>query len=62
VIGYGYDYDKCDGDGCGVRSNQFPFPHRPGCKYGTGDFARDLQIQLEAQDKAEAAYWRGPPW
>lgn len=26
-------YDVCDGDGCGVRSNQFPFPHIPGCKY-----------------------------
>jgi hypothetical protein len=29
-----FGYDVCDGDGCGERSNRFPFPHAPGCKYG----------------------------
>jgi hypothetical protein len=53
-------WDTCDGDGCGVKSNQYPFPHKPGCKYGTGDFEKDLRIQIEALRRAEEAYWRGP--
>lgn len=28
-----YGYDRCDGDGCGVLSNQHPFPHESWCKY-----------------------------
>lgn len=55
-----YGYDTCDGGGCGVTSNQFPFPHRPGCKYGTGDFMRDIQIQMETERKAAEAYYGGP--
>lgn len=30
-----FGYDVCDGDGCGARSNRYPFPHYPGCKYGS---------------------------
>ena len=33
--GMSFGYDVCDGDGCGVRSNRFPFPHARGCKYGS---------------------------
>ena len=31
-----HGYDTCDGDGCGVTSNLFPFPHTAACRYGTG--------------------------
>ena len=40
-----YGYDKCDGDGCKVVSDHVPFPHEPGCRYGTGDPSRDQMIR-----------------
>lgn len=48
-----FGYDVCDGDGCGVRSNLHPFPHRSGCKYGTGDPVRDMEIAWAVRDAAD---------
>lgn len=53
----GAGYDQCDA--CGVISNRFPFPHAPGCKYGTGDKARDSQIYWATAINEPAASERG---
>ncbi|MGW7617464.1 hypothetical protein ACWGLG_16660 [Streptomyces antimycoticus] len=49
-----FGYDVCDGDGCGVRSNKFPFPHAPGCKYGPGQADNE---PTELPDEARRQRW-----
>lgn len=57
---YLYGEDRCDH--CHVKSARIPFPHMDGCRWGTGDPARDMQIRIEAMRLDQDAMEAERPW